>query len=84
MRPGAQRQWTAVWTGGWPGRKDGRLRVAGLQWPHLSVINDSFFQAELALSLMVGEISRWEVPWARRGPAHGGEAQREPGAVFPR
>ena len=57
--------------GGW-------LRVAGPQWPHFSVVSDSFSQAELALSLMVGEISRQETPWVGRGPAHRGEAQRDP------
>ena len=37
----------------------------GLQWPHFSVVNDSFFQAELVLYSMVGEIS------SRRHPGMG-------------
>ena len=84
VRSGARRRWTAVWTAAGRGMEGGWLRVAGLQWPHFSVINDSFFQAELALSLMVGEISRQEMPWVGRGPAHRGEAQRDPRAVFPK
>lgn len=66
---------------GW--RVDG-CEWPGLQWPHFSVVNDSFFQAELVLSLMVGEISRQETPWDGRGPVHGGEAQRDPRAAFPK
>ena len=67
--------------GGW--KVDG-CEWPGLQWPHFSVVNDSFFQAELVLSSMVGEISRQETPWDGKGPVHGGEAQRDPRAEFPK
>lgn len=65
------------------GKVDG-CKWPGLQWPYFSVVNDSFFQAELVLSLMVGEILRQETPWDGRGPVYRGEAQRDPRAALPK
>ena len=47
------------------------------------VINGSFFQAELALSLMVGEILRWEAPWARGIRPTEGRLRGSPEQCFP-